>query len=60
MTESPYITNHKGKWIVVWAESHDAPYTRDLGTGKYETTDGARRACIDAYGLEPEHYGIGF
>lgn len=60
MTEQPYIANIRGRWSVVWAESHDAPCSRDRNTGRYDTYTAAERACFSAYGVTPQAYGIGF
>lgn len=60
MTERPYIANILGRWVLVWSESHDAPMSRDRNTGRYDTYTVAERACVSAYGVTPEPYGIGF
>lgn len=60
MTERPYIANIRGRWSVVWASSHDAPMSRDRGITPQQTYTGAERACVSAYGVTPQAYGIGF
>lgn len=60
MTEHAYIANIRGRWVLVWAVSHDAPCSRDRNIGQYDTYTGAERACLSAYGVTPEPYGIGF
>lgn len=59
-TEQPYIARARGGWIVAWATSHDAPMNRDRNTGQYDTYTAAERACLSAYGVTPQPYGIGF
>ena len=56
----PFITQHRGAFFIVWAESHDAPFDRDRKIGKHATYTRAERACIAAYGVTPQPYGVGF
>lgn len=57
---APYITQHRGRYFIVWAASHDSPAERDRNTGKHVTYFNAERACVAVYGVIPQPYGVGF
>lgn len=60
MTQSPYIAQRRGFFFVVWATSHDAPYERDRSITPQRMYHWAERACVGAYGVTPQPYGVGF
>lgn len=58
--ERPYIASIGGRFHLVWAEAHDAPYTRDRSITPQVVYTWVERACVAAYGIVPDGYGIGF
>lgn len=58
--ERPYVQGIKGKWRIVWAETHDGHYEVDRNFTQYDTYAKAEKAFESVFGYTPESYGIGF
>lgn len=60
MTQQPYIVNVRGKFRLVWAEEYNGRYDIDRRVTPQQVYSWVESACISAYGVKPEPYGIGF
>jgi len=59
-TERPYVRMVRGKFRIVWAADYNAPYTVERSITGQDSYAWVERACIAAFGVKPEPYGIGF